>query len=438
MAERTVEKRLDHHSRRTPAIYCASFLMGATGSVAMVVAPFVMKNVGASDSQVGLYMGLQMGLYMIGCLVSGGMLHRFDTKRIVLLGAGGMALAAAGMVCVATLEYHGLCPRPVMLMGLSLTLMGCPMALFWPSMMGWVSTGFEGQPLSRRLSWFSFAWAAGSLLAPYPATLLTEMNNIAPLAGALTLAVLCVGTVCVAFGRDRKGGPTNTAGDAAVEKYPENGQEQLDVDPQTLRRFRYVSRVALATVFFCTGLMRSQLGLLMKLDLGFAESDYGLLCLGWSGAIVVGFFVAGRTSSWHYCIVRFAVFQASTLAAILLILMSQELRWLALGGILMGAGQACIYSSHVFYGVSGRNRRSKRMAVHELTLSAGWALGCLVSGWCIDSLAVLGFGRRTPYLVGACVLVAGFVVQAVIWVVLKDRKVDGSPEGCGSASQPTL
>ena len=66
----------------------ATFFQGCGGTIWLVAIPFIFKRFGGSDTQLGLCMGLWFVSYLIGCLLIGGFLDRFNPKSVVLIGAG--------------------------------------------------------------------------------------------------------------------------------------------------------------------------------------------------------------------------------------------------------------------------------------------------------------------------------------------------------------
>ena len=44
---------------------------------------------------------------------------------------------------------------------------GAATAFYWPYLMGWVSIGYEGKQLSRRLGLYNISWSLAACLGPF-------------------------------------------------------------------------------------------------------------------------------------------------------------------------------------------------------------------------------------------------------------------------------
>ncbi len=389
----------------------AAFLQSSASGVWAVAIPYIVKRFDGTDTQLGLCVSLWFISYLIGCLSFGGFLHRFNPRSVVQVGAGMNVLAAGTLLSVVNLAGRGACPfSPISTLIFLSAVSGIFTSLFWPPVMGWVSTGHEGAVLNKRLGLFNMSWSLGSLATPYFAGLMVEYNSTLPIAAHFTFMVLSLLAICFAKNPD----PAVKVGAAAVS-LPD------DTIASLLPKFRLMSRVALLCAFVCVGLVRTQLAVFFKFELMHSESDYGIAMLGMSIMIFTIFTLAGHTHSWHYKLWIFAAAQVLLAASLLIILNTPSLPLLVAAVAMVGVGNSFIYTSHIYYGVSGCKNRSGRMAIHETILALGIACGGLFGGIISDK-----FTKYSPYKFGIAVIVAGLCIQAAIWLCYR-RKQD-----CGS------
>lgn len=171
-----------------------------------------------------------------------------------------------------------------------------------------------------------------------------------------------------------------------------------------------MGRIALLACFVCVGLLRTQLALLFKFNLGFSESDYGMVIMAMCVVVFLVFFTVGKTHAWHYVLSIFLGAQILMFLSMLLILNGAGLWVFFLAAGFAGITQAFLYSSHLYYGVSGAQNRAGRMAVHEVILAIGIATGSVAGGYVSDN-----FGRYVPYWFGAGVMAVGLLLQLAVY-----------------------
>jgi len=384
-------------------VYAGAFFQSFGGTVWLVAMPFVIKRLGGTDFDAGLCMGLLFGGYMMSlalCLFGSGILDRFNKKRMAQLGAGIITATMAGAYLTVAAAEKDICGgRAAMLILIALsTAQGAATVLFWPVLVGWLSMGHEGRQLNRRLGIFNVSWSLGSVASPWFAGYLVKGGSAGPL-------VTCAAAAAVSF-------ISVSLANKPSQNLPLTGDNGENTDEAQVlhRRFRWMSRIALFTSFVCSGLLRTHLGLLMKFDLGFSESSYGKVFMIMSAAIFAALFAAGRTHRWHHKLFVFMGTQGLLLVSMLMIVRGNLLWQFFLAATLSGVAQGFLYSSHLYYVVSGEKHRSARMAIHEITLSIGFLAGSIAGGYISDQ-----FGRLAPYWFGSAVVAAGLLLQGGIW-----------------------
>ena len=384
-------------------LYLAVFSMACSGGVYMTSLPFILKNIGAADTSMGLCLSLGFAGYLFGCLCGRSKVDRFNPKSIVLAGSGTMTVIVILLWCVLWGYQQGVIGGyAFILVSILAASVGLTKAMFWPLMMGWIATGFEGKGLNRRLAFYNMSWSIGLVISPYLGGLLTEINDSL----AILATILFVGSSFVLS-------TFATHPDKAKSKtvhHSSNIQEEESINV-FLGRFRLMSHIAMVCIFVCMGLFKTQLAVLFKLELGFSESQYGLVMTINSIVTWLVFVAISKHHTWHYKLWPFLVAQGICIIGMVMILYSSTLWMFAISAGLVGLSRAFIVISNQFYGASGRKKRLAAMAIHEVLLSVGYIFGFVAGGFLADH-----FGRIVaPYIFGLVVVCTGLIAQTAIW-----------------------
>jgi len=434
------------HSKLPPpqrygALFGAAFLMAFAIQLWWLALPFIGKSLGASDAQIGLAFAANMLTYAVALLLACAVLERFNPKRQTQCGAALAGLAVLLMAVVLPLCRLGVAlPGPIYLIAVAAGIFGLATTFFWPPLVGWLSLGVHGQQLNARLGVFSISWSLATFLGPLIGGYLVEFNLSLPvfLAVAVLLATFTALSLCPkpphpGATSQPPPGPSLDGAKARVDQVQAT-TPQGDLPPWTspgetsdrellpavgppnarlARAFLWMSRLALFGSFACVGLFRTQLALLFTIDLGFSESTFGLLVAVMAASSVVLYAIIGRTPRWHYRLGWFVAAQVLTLAALLTVSVCSSLWLFFLAATVLGVGYGFAYASHLFYATSANSKRSTSMAIHELTLAAGMALGAYGGGYLSDLLS-----RRSPYVFASVLLGTISVAQLLVYLRL--------------------
>ncbi len=389
---------------------CAASAAMAFGlNVTSVALPFILKHLGGTDGDVGLCIALNTGIYALFCLGTAFLLDHLVPARITRFGAAGMGLAVLAMGAVVlwhSRRAESFSPIPWMLWFYAFH--GACTAFYWPYLMGWVSIGYEGKQLSRRLGFYNISWSLAGCLGPFLGGVLVQFSPLLPL--AITVLTTAFSAFCVL-----KAGPA-----PSVQKTPPTAESDIITIHPALRQFRWIALIGLFLGHVILSLVRSQLGLYMKFDLGFLEKSYGLVITFQALTVFLANAVVGWTHFWHFNRILYALFIAALLVSVGIITQTTHLSGFMISCSLLGMCVGFLYSSHMYYGVSGGQRRSARMAIHEIALAAGYFTGSLGGGYLSDH-----FNRVWPYWFGSAVVLLGAAVQMGLWFKL--RRKPGSP-----------
>jgi MFS family permease len=400
----------------------AAFLMSSCLQLGGIVLPFVVKAMGGSDTDIGLCFMGQMGTYVICCILAAPIIDRLKPRKVLLITAGAGIFIALGFFAVVWYgNTGGIFISPVMRLVFLMSMVGIITAFFWPTMMGWVSTGYEGAELTKRFGFYNVTWASANTILPVIGGYLMEVNYLLPLAVSVIIASLCFislySTKCIS---------------QSSKSHQIDGVTVCRQIPPQNRQFVWMLRVALFATLVYVGIFRSQLGILYKFELKLSESIYGwataLMCL----SNVMIFWLMGKSHWWHYKKTLFVFIQASAIFSMLIILFFSNVAFQLFAAGLSGVCYGFIYGSHQYYGVSGGKKRSGLMAVHETIIGAGFAAGSLIGGLLSDS-----FGRYSPYWFACGVIIAGGLVQILVWFILSRYNQISSKADTSVFTSPT-
>jgi len=399
------EKSMLASDRDALFLYAAAFLLAFGGGHWWLALPFIVNLFGGSDTQVGMCLAANMGMYALSVMIATPLIIRYNLKRILQVGTIGMTFSTLLMCIIIALTVNRYdLPRPTWLLILTSAFFGISQAGFWPPLMAWLSTGCLSSKLNRRLSWFSVAWALGSFLCPYSAGRLVEIHPVWPIAIAVGILVICFLSVS-APPRPRSESYNLTSGSLIQpEKH------------HLLPCFRWMARIALFAGFLSFGIARTQFPIYFKVELGHSESIYGVFLTLSSIAMFINYLSIGRTHAWHYRFSFFIIAQVFMLLFQLTVLFCTRLYIFYFVSLILGLGSAFCYSSHLYYSSAGGAKRYALMAIHEFTLASGFVIGALLGGALSDH-----YNRLAPYKLGAAVLTLAILAQIILFILYRSK-----------------
>ena len=391
----------------TTALFTSTFFFSAAhGGVFTLALPFVITALGGSDKDVGLCFGLGMAGYLVSCLLAAGQLDKFSAKHTLQVSSGCM-IACVGMIFVISAFFPGglFSLGPIVLITILNITLSFMLAMFWPPMMGWVSLGYEGQELSKRLAGYNITWSLSLVIAPIAAGYITQVNP--------SISILVAG-VCMAIAFSLISLTDSPQHHKQVKETVCRAKEVEKAIP-IHGAFVLMSRVGLAVGCLVVGLVRTQFALLFTDELGYSKSLFGIITMVLCLANFGGFYATGKFKSWHHKVVPFIGAHVMMACGMIMIVFCKSLGMLFVAVILCGIGQSFTYSSHQYYGVSGKAKRSGSMAIHEMLISLGYASGSIVGGFLGEC------SRYWPYWMGFGVTAAAIVAELIILQVHKSK-----------------
>ena len=376
----------------------ASFLANIGIGILNFALVFYMRDLfGAGSAQIGFLSSLWAVSYLAGCFILHRISGKLGPKRSLSVSALGMALFSFLILKSPSIIY----------LYIYAALFGFVTALFWPPLEGWLSEGYEGAALNKRVGRFNLSWSAALILSPYIAGLLIERSLTLPLMVTIGVYVLLFTsfiTVSTLFLKNHGHPVLKTDSEAE--------------NPDASTPLRYVAWMGIFSSYLINGIVLFVFPLYARDVLGIQESSIGLLFL-LRALLSTGVFIfMSRTVWWHFN--KFQMLAVQMVLAAFCFTLPVFKTWssFALMFSFFGVLFAFQYSNSLFHGVSGSVNREKRMAVHEGVLTAGLITGS-VGGGVVYQLAGV-----TPLFSGAGAVLFIILLSQIFLLVYRKRKVN--------------
>ncbi|HUV08332.1 MAG TPA: MFS transporter [Spirochaetia bacterium] len=367
---------------KTAVILPSAFMVEIAIGMASLGLIFYMRDVqGLKPAGVGWFAAVWMMCYVCGCLS----LHPVMAR---ILPRYGMIAATLLMgSCIAGILLSG----SVVLSFVFYGIFGLGMSFFWPPLMGWVSFDVEGTELGKALSRLTSFSSIGVILSPFLAGTLSDFSPYLPLYCSVSLFVI---TACLLAGASLA--LPRIRGDSQREKVEaaENGERdehggehgENDLNEASGNKnnqgtlLRYPAWIGLFGTYTVFGVILNIFPMYARSELGISKSAIGTLLLVRAIGAACGYFMAGRTSVWHFRPVPMITGLFLMAVDILLLPWARSMVQLAVLMIVFGLLHSMSFSYSFFHGVTGTSRRSRRMAIHEALLAAGIITGSTIGG----------------------------------------------------------
>lgn len=364
----------------------ASFLASLDVATVMTAAPWLVRNdFSGSKSAIGLTGGLGVGTYVLGCLIVGRYGRSLKPKRFVML--------SQIIVCVLWASI-GFVPRLWMLFAL-LIVQGLAGSLFWGPMMGWISMGYEGKRLNKRLGMFNLCWSVGGILGCFLGGYLYNVEHWLPFVICSCFAVAVVLFVV------RVPAPK-------CRRQPTGPQVDQPIQNRDLLAYRLMSRIALFTSALGFGVVGAPLAILLG-SMSLTAEVHGITGATYALARTFVFFLLVRTTRWHYkggFLWACQVFAAAMIFAVGFC----QVGWQVVVCVgAMGLSAAVMYKSSQFYWGSGGGGKSANLALHEAVAGIGVVTGSIGGGALAEWI-----GIRRVYPVAAGCMILAVLVETIV------------------------
>ena len=377
------------------AIVCPSALvMGVTTNCLNFALVFYAHDkFGADTFQASLFGSLYSLSYLLCCSFGGKLLQKIPPLRSILLAISFVFIGLWLMLKAPTLTIAYIVQTGI----------GISISLFWPQLMGWLSSGQEGKQLARATSFFNFSWSTGTIVAPFLAGFLSDLNGVYPLYACLAFTAVN-GIYVASAGYRLQHDETATA--AATTTSSTVTQQQLGDHSPTIR---FPAWYGLVCAWFAIGFLYNSYPLMAEQSLGFSRQHIGNLILLRALFATIMMTAMGFCSFWQFR--YWQLIAGHLLLAVNMLLFGFASNSVSITMLISMSGILCshAYTNSMFHGISGSTNRTLRMAIHEAALSIGAVIGGAATGWLFE---------RTRSIRGCGLFVAAIVASAVVCDIL--------------------
>jgi predicted MFS family arabinose efflux permease len=385
---------------RNTLLFAASFFFSLSGNILNFSLVYLLTDrFGLNPGQVGTYVAMGSLSYFLCC----NLYHRFGTAvspgRIIPTAVGvvfisALALSLAGSSLLAALAY-------VFVQGAT--------GFFWPPIMAWFTRGLDERGLNRDIALFNRSWMSGNLLGPPVSGALYHVNS-----GLCFLAVnfgyaLVLGILILVIRREGRAGE----GPGKAESGEGQGGEGRNIPVPPVRdRRRIVPKPAIPLASarekamdwfryrgwigaFCTncflGVLNNILPLHIRDGLGYTERTAGMVLFIRCVSGLIGFTVLARITFWHFNRRWFLLVQSAMVFCAFVFLPAGSVIPLYFVIIFIyGFVHSCCYNNSIFHSSATGRDTGKNLALHEVFLSIGSALGSAGGGFCYQRSGFVG------------------------------------------------
>lgn len=344
-----------------PAAFMCSFALGLNG---LGIIFDLTARFGLTPSASGALSAVWALAYFAGCYLWPPLTRRLlPYKAMLIASLSGMVLLGTYLLFPSVGGFF-----------LLNAVFGLTTAMFWPSLMGWLSHGLEGKALARTNASFSLSWSLGGVAAPFIAGLLAEQASWLPV--LVAVCVFAANSAFIAAAHRLAADPPPRlvgAGASGIGKAAERPRDRSTP-------LRFPAWAGAMIIYIPVSVFASVFPLYAVRELGMQESAIGSLLLVRALATALGFMFFGRFLFWHF---RVPLIVAPVALALVISLSMLSARSPAIIAVLLaalGIAQAWAYGNSMFYGASGAPDRHKRMNIHESLLNAGQVAGAVGGG----------------------------------------------------------
>ncbi len=375
-------------------IYFSAFVTALSEGIVTLGIIFYIKDVyNASPGTIGWIGGMWAFFYFVGCLTLKPLLKILTPHRSMIISGILMAFFLFLVYLVKNLT----------LLFVFYSLFGLSLSLFWPQAMGWMSTGFEGKILGKKIGLYNLSWSSGLILSPLISGALSQIKSSLPLVVSLLLFMV---NSLIIFGFTRK---KEHLGGYTQHQEPKEKPENDKSTP-----LRYPAWIGLFSTYFTLGVIVNVFPIFARDSLLISKTTIGALLLIRSLSTTIVFILLGKFKFWHFNHKIILLGQVFLLISVIGMIFTRSIITTGILMILFGFIFALNYNLSIFHGVSGSPHRAARMAIHEAILTLGIVSGSTAGGFILQGISMKGV-----YLVCSALAVITLVIQISIGTKLK-------------------
>lgn len=335
------------------ALALTMFIEAVGYGVVAPTLPFLARDAGAGEAQIGFLVGLYAAVGLIAGIPFGALANRYGRRTLVLLGLGCLTLASFGFVLAPTYSW----------LVAARFVQGFGATAIWVGSLTIAADLSPDSHMGRSLSWITGSWSLGFVVGPALGGL-GSVRFPFMLYSLLSLGAFVVG--CVALPETgRPGARTTLAGIVRVLRYP----AVLASAAATIALSFYYGALEAFLPLFVDGMKVQRIGI------GLLFAVAGLPSILLPGAIGK---LADRIGDTR--LILGGLIYAALVSALFLSLTKALPLWLVF--LLMGLVEVVVYVPAVALLNRGmaRDERVFATASHSYAFSGGFFLGPLIGG----------------------------------------------------------
>ena len=369
--------------------------MGA-GSALLGLIYYIHELFQVSSGTIGLFTSTYFLSYLTGCFVTRPLGRKLLPRYSIILATSLMTLSL-----ILILLFQNLFLNFILII-----LYGSSTSLFFPPTAGWMSSGVEGPALSKTIARWNSSWSVGTIISPYIAGYLSEINIKYPIIFSIGIFLFCSILVSIAslFLKQIKS-----------DKYHDTVPNAINKQEDNSTFLRFPSWLLMFSVFVMAGVISNLFPVYAREEMGISESSIGILLLIKALFSTVCFVILGKTIYWHFRPKLIMIVQMLLMFLLIILIFVKTYAAYFLLMPVIGIIVAISYSLSLFHGTSGSLERGKRTAIHEIVLSAGLITGSTAGGQILRNFSI-----QSVYLF--CLIIAALI--AVIQTFLLRKNLD--------------
>jgi len=353
-----------------------------------------------SSGQVGVFIALGQLFYFVGCNLYFRIGSAFNPAKVVPVSAAIALLASfpLGYARIQGVVYA------------SYWLFQLATSFFWPPVMAWLTGGLGDKDLNREISVYNRSWMAALMVAPIIAGTLYRWNSTANFI-LINLSFFSVNLLLFFMRRFlRRNEPGNgsldpllLAGSGSNDEAGRISALLARANDKSLDHFRYRSWMCNFCSYLSLGILANIIPLHIRDGLGYTEQSAGLMLFFRCAAGFICFTVLGKFTAWHFkrwwfvCLVG-----GLSLCATMFFLAGNSLVFFfVIAGLFGFVNSACNTTSTFYAGATGKNLK-KNLALNEIFLSMGTAVGSAGGGFLYQHFRFTGMNLAQTLLLVLC------------------------------------
>ena len=320
-----------------------------------------------NPGQVGVFMALGQLSYFLGCTLY----HRFGS------GANPMKLIPVASLVVLLASVPLGFVRVLGSAYVSFWLLQLASSIFWPPVMAWLTEGLSGNELSRKISYFNRSWMAALIVSPPIAGFLYSWNSDINFI-VISFSFLVNLSLIFLIIRSSKT-PIAEKVNVDLPAEPVEAEKQSSTPPKQGKKLDLYRHIAWMG-FFCSVMFAGFLSTIVPIHirdgLGYTESTAGWVLFVRCIVSFICFALLAKFTRWHFNL-RWIIFLQAGLAfcALLFLLAGSQLYFYFGIVVIYGVISASCITNSIFYSRATGKNPKKNLALHEMFLCAGSAIG---------------------------------------------------------------